>query len=81
MLKYVEIYYDKFHKTQRFVIAGEDDCTAVINEKLKKMGIPFTHSKFIGRYFPLNNFKDLTYKYAKKWQWLYTIDLTTKGEF
>lgn len=81
MRKYVEIYYDKVNKTQRFIIAGEDDCTAVINEKLRKIGISFTNSKFIGRYTPLYDYKNKTYKYATKWQWLYTIDLTTKGEF
>lgn len=76
MVEYVEIYYDKNKKTQRFVLVGANDCTSVIEKKLNERHITFTGHKFVGRYKPLENYKDKTYKYAKKWQWLNTIDLT-----
>ena len=75
MEKYVEIYYDKVNQTQRFVLAGANDCTSSINRKLTEMKIPFTNNKFIGKYEPLKDFKNKTYKYAKKWRWLSTIHL------
>lgn len=76
MIKYVEIYYDKTNKTQRFVLARPNDCTSTIQRKLDEHKINYTHHKFIGRYKPLEDFKSQTYKYAQKWQWLNTIDLT-----
>ena len=76
MEKYVEIYYDKTNKTQRFILVCAKDCTATIDKKLKERNIPFTNSKFVGRYEPLKEFKKETFKYAEKWQWLNTIDLT-----
>ena len=76
MDKYVHIFYDKLNQTQRFVLAGSNDCLAGIERKLNKMNISYTGQKFIGKYEPLKDFKDNTYKNAKKWKWLYTIDLT-----
>ena len=76
MTNYVRIYYNKPDKTQRFVITNFYDCDASVAEKLKERKIPFTNHKWIGRYQPLENYKSKTYKYAQKWQWLNTVDLT-----
>lgn len=76
MIEYVEIYYDKNNQTQRFVLVEAGLCTATVEEKLLKMKIPFTGHKFLGKYEPLKDFKNQTYKYAKKWRWLNTINLT-----
>lgn len=76
MEKYVHIFYDKLNQTQRFVLAGPNDCLAGIERELKDCKVLFTNSKFLGKYAPLTNYKDQTYKYAKKWRWLITIDLT-----
>lgn len=74
--KYVEIYYNKTNKTQRLVLVGPNDCTSTINKKLNERHISYTGNKFVGRYQPLKDYKSETYKYAQKWQWLPTIDLT-----
>lgn len=76
MEKYVHIFYNKQNKTQRFVLAGPNDCLAGIERELKDADVPFTNSQFLGKYEPLKNFKDQTYKYAKSWRWLGTVDLT-----
>lgn len=77
--KYVHIYYNKPAKTQRFVLANGDVCTATIEKTLSRMHIPFTGQNFVGKYEPLKDYKSKTYKYAQKWQWLSTIDLSNKN--
>ena len=79
MSTYVNIYYNKKEKTQRFVLVPGDYCTAKVNDILTSMNIKFTNSKFAGKYEPLTNYMQDTYQYAKKWVWLETIDLTKKG--
>lgn len=76
MNKYVHIFYNKLNQTQRFVLAGPNDCLAGIERELKEADVPFTNSQFLGKYEPLKDFKGQTYKYAKGWRWLLTIDLT-----
>lgn len=76
MDKYVHIFYNKLTKTQRFVLGGPNDCLAGIERELKDAEVPFTNSQFLGKYEPLKDFKGQTYKYAKDWKWLLTIDLT-----
>lgn len=75
-MAYAEIYYNKKAKTQRLVIAGANDCTATIDYKLSLRNIDFTGNKFIGRYKEGEDYKEKTYKYAQKWTWLDTIDVT-----
>ncbi|MBR5304876.1 MAG: hypothetical protein IKU37_08650 [Candidatus Gastranaerophilales bacterium] len=76
MEKYVHIFYDKQRRTQRFVLSGAEDCLAKIEEELKDADVPFTNSKWVGKYEPLKDFKSQTHKYAKDWRWLGTVDLT-----
>lgn len=77
MDEYVDIYYNKTMKTQRFVISEANMCSAKIKEELDKRHISYTHNKFLGKYEPLTDFVSQTYKYAKKWRWLPTVHLTS----
>lgn len=79
MDKYVNIYYNKLDKTQRFVLVPGHMCANKANAILTLMNIEFTNFNFIGKYEPTIDFVNKTYKYAKKWRWLNTIDLTKKG--
>ena len=76
--KYVEIYYNKTNKTQRFVLVKPTDCTSTVEKELDARNISYTNNKFIGRYQPLKDYKSQTYKYAQNWQWLPTVDLTQR---
>lgn len=74
MEKYARIIYDKTNKTQRLVLSGPNDCTATVEYFLFLKNIQFTSHNFIGKYDE-NNYKEKTYKYAKNWEWLETIDI------
>lgn len=77
--KYIEIYFDKANGTQRMVLSKAEDVTATVERKLKNMNIPFSSSRYLGKYDPSENYKEKTFKffkYSRKYTWLDTIDLT-----